>query len=422
MILRNIYAAVLALAAPGLRFMLHRRVRRGREIAGRLDEREGIDAMPRPAGRLVWLHAASVGESLSVLPVLAALPAHVTVLMTTGTVTSAAMLARRLPELGLERRVLHRFVPLDVPRWVARFLDHWRPEMAAFVESEVWPNLLAGCAARGIPAVLVNARLSPASFAKWRRVPGLARGLFGGFAWAQAQSAGDAERIMSLGGPASTLTGNLKFAAPALPADAAELARLSRCLEGRPCWVAASIHPGEDAGILHVHAHVAQRLPGLVTILVPRHPERGVQIASQNASVALRSRGEDVPAGGGVWVVDTLGELGLVYRLGAPVFVGRSLGASGGQNPLEPARLGCAVAVGPNTGNFSDIVAVLEQAGGLARVADVAGLADWVLAMLRDPARRAARGAAGMAASCGFAALPGAVAARIVATLPRDGG
>jgi 3-deoxy-D-manno-octulosonic-acid transferase len=423
-ILRNLYAGAIALAVPGLRLMLRRRVRRGREIAGRLGEREGIETTPRPAGRLVWMHAASVGESLSVLPVLAAFPAGVTVLMTTGTVTSAAMLARRLPELGLAAQVLHRFVPLDVPRWAARFLDHWRPDVAVFVESEVWPNLLAGCAARGIPAVLVNARLSAASFDRWRLVPGLARSLFGGFAWVQAQSEGDAARIAAIGGPASGLTGNLKFAAPVLPVDAAELLRLQGLLAGRPCWVAASIHPGEDAGILKVHSDIAPQIPGLLTIMVPRHPERGAHIASQIVSVAVarRALGENPPAAGGVWVVDTLGELGLVYRLGAPVFVGRSLGASGGQNPLEPARLGCAVAVGPATGNFSDIVAALEQSGGLVRVADVPDLAAWVLAMLADPPRRAAIGAAGIAASRRMAALPGDVAARIIGMMSPEGG
>ncbi|MBN8892956.1 MAG: 3-deoxy-D-manno-octulosonic acid transferase, partial [Rhodospirillales bacterium] len=161
--LRALYAGLTTLASPLLRLMLARRVRRGKEIAARLPERRGIDATPRPPGRLLWLHAASVGETVSVLPVLAALPPDMQVLMTTGTVTSAALLDRRLPELGLQTRVRHRFVPLDVPRWAGRFLDHWRPDAAAFVESEIWPNLLEGCAARGIPLMLVNARLSPRS-------------------------------------------------------------------------------------------------------------------------------------------------------------------------------------------------------------------------------------------------------------------
>jgi 3-deoxy-D-manno-octulosonic-acid transferase len=420
--LRSIYATAIQLAAPALRLMLARRVRRGREIASRLGEREGIDTAPRPEGKLLWMHAASVGETVSVLPVLSALAGsmpNATVLMTTGTVTSAAMLASRLPELGLQGRVIHRFVPLDVPRWVRRFLDHWRPDVVAFVESEIWPNLLAGCAARGIPVMMVNARLSPGSFARWRKLPGLARELFGGFAWVQAQSAGDAARIEALGGRASALAGNLKFAADQLPADADEVARLRGLLAERPVWVASSTHPGEDAAVLEVHAALSRAHPGLVTVVVPRHPQRGADIAAKAGSVPVtrRALGQDPPTAGGLWVVDTLGELGLVYRLGAPVFVGRSLGESGGQNPLEPARLGCAVAVGPNTANFADIVAVLEAAGGLARVADAGGLAAWMSGMLDDPAGRAAMGQRAVTASSRYGDLPGEVAAAIAAML-----
>ena len=411
--LHRLYATAATLAAPALRQMLRARARHGSEIADRLAERWGVEATPRPAGRLLWLHAASVGESVSVLPVLHALAqaGPGTVLMTTGTVTSAAMLARRLPELGLQQRVLHRFVPLDVPAWVARFLDHWRPDAAAFVESEIWPNLLAGCAARKIPLTLVNARMSVRSFSHWRAVPG-ARRLFAGFQAVQAQSPDDAARLLALGAPASRLTGNLKFAAEPLPVDAAELARLRTLLAGRPLWLAASTHPGEDAAIRAVHDLLLPAFPDLLTVVVPRHPGRGAQIAAEAAPrpAPRRAAGQPPPPGPGLWIADTLGELGLFYRLAGFAFVGRSLGAAGGQNPLEPARLGCAVAVGPQVGNFSDAVAVLEAAGGLARVADAPALAAWVAAMLRDPARRAAIGAAGQAASRAYAELPEAVA------------
>src|SRR6185312_4335765 len=171
--------------------MLLARLRRGKELPERLPERRGIETTPRPAGRLLWLHAASVGETVSILPVLQALAARapdLTLLLTTGTVTSARLLATRLPELGLERRVQHRFVPLDVPRWVARFLDHWQPDAAGFVESELWPNLLAACTARRIPVMLLNARMSVRSSERWKRVPGLARHVLGSFSRVQAQS------------------------------------------------------------------------------------------------------------------------------------------------------------------------------------------------------------------------------------------
>jgi 3-deoxy-D-manno-octulosonic-acid transferase len=412
----RLYAGLARLAAPLLRVLLRRRAGRGKEILARLGEREGIEASARPAGRLIWLHAASVGEAVSILPVLGALPAEVRVLLTTGTVTSAALLARRLPELGLDGRVMHRFVPLDVPGWAGRFLDHWRPEVAGFVESEIWPNLLAACRARGIPAMLVNARISPRSFARWQRLGGLGRAVFASFAVAQAQSPAVAGRLRALGVRRVVDEGNLKFAAPPLPCDAAELGRLRAVLGGRPVWLAASTNAGEEALLLPVHDALAARFAGLLTIIVPRHPERGAEIAALagGRAVARRARGEGPPQGekdgAGVWVADTLGELGLFYRLVGHAFVGRSLVPLGGQNPIEPARLGCAVAVGPHVFNFPEAVAVLEGAGGLARVGDARALGEWVAGMIADPGRAAAMGAAGQAAVRGAEGLPGRVA------------
>jgi 3-deoxy-D-manno-octulosonic-acid transferase len=409
--LHTLYAAATTLATPGLRAMLAQRATRGKEVLERLDERRGIDATARPLGKLLWMHAASVGETVSVLPVLAALSSRV--LITTGTVTSATLLARRLPELELADRVMHRFVPLDVPAWSTRFLNHWRPDAAAFVESEIWPNLITGCTRRAIPLMLVNARLSERSLSHWRLAPSLARRLFGAFAMVQAQSATDAERLQALGGPATTLTGNLKFAAPPLPVDASELERLRRLIAGRPVWFAASTHPGEEPIILGVHAMLTARHPRLLTIIAPRHPERGPAIAAQACGIPAtrRSQGTDPPAEAGIWIADTLGEYGLFYRLAGIAFVGRSLVERGGQNPLEPARLRCAVAVGPYVHNFADPVAVLEQAGALVRVEDKDALAIWLEAMLTDPDHRAVTAEAGIAASSRYAELPGQVAA-----------
>lgn len=405
-----LWAAATAAAAPGLRIMLYLRLRRGKELAGRLAERRGVDSTPRPKGRLLWLHAASVGETVSVLPVLTALgerAPELTVLLTTGTVTSARLLARRL-DAGLEARVLHRFVPLDVPAWAARFLDHWRPDAAAFVESELWPNLLLACRRRAIPAMLVNARMSARSFAGWRRLPGLARAALGCFVQVRAQSDTDAERLRALGAHHVSAPGDLKFAAPPLPVDGTELERLRSLLDGRPVWVAASTHPGEEALILSVHQTLAAAHPGLLTILVPRHPERGAAIAAMAEGLVLRRRAAgEPPPDQGVWLADTLGELGLWYRLARIAFVGRSLvGPGGGQNPLEPARLGCAVAVGPHTGNFTAAVEALESVGALTRVAGASGLAAWVSTMLADPARQRLAGEAGVAAAARSADLP----------------
>lgn len=408
----RLYAALAARAAPALRRLLRHRAARGREVCARLPEREGIDPTPRPAGTLLWLHAASVGESVSILSVLAALPPDTQVVLTTGTVTSANLLARRLPELGLADRVHHRFVPLDVPAWAGRFLDHWRPDACGFVESEIWPNLLAACHLRAIPTMLVNARISPRSFARWHRLPGLAAALFGGFALAQAQSPSTAQRLRMLGVQRVIEEGNLKFAAAALPCDAAELSRLRSVCRARPIFLAASTNAGEEALLLPVHDALTARFPTLLTIIVPRHPERGPDIAALAAPrpTTRRAAGEDPPTEAGIWIADTLGELGLFYRLSGHAFVGRSLVPLGGQNPIEPARLGCAIAVGPHVFNFAEAVEALESAGGLTRVADAAALTDWVAHMLTDPSRAAAIGAAGQAAVRGFEGLPARIA------------
>ncbi len=411
------WSMAAAAAAPLLRVLLHRRVAAGKEVANRLPERRGIDPTPRPEGRLLWLHAASIGEALSVLPVLQAMPADIFTLFTTGTMTSARLLAQRIPAEGLEARVMHRFVPLDVPAWVARFLDYWRPDLAAFVESEIWPNTLAACRERQIPTVLLNARMSVRSAARWCHVPGFAAELIGGFAWIAAQSQADARRLASLGGRHVEALGNLKFAATDLPADPAELARLATLLGDRPRWLAASTHPGDEEVVAAVHQRLAQTHPGLLTAIVPRHPERGAAIAGALGDAPRRALGQD--PGDGLWIADTLGEVGLLYRLFPIVFMGKSFAAGGGQNPLEPARLCCAIATGPDTANFADAVAALRTAGGLAEVADAAALAVWVEAMLRDPAARRAMGEAARAAAGAQAQLPALIAAKLVELIER---
>ena len=418
-------------AAPGLRVLLRRRALRGREVASRLAERRGIDATPRPAGTLLWVHAASVGETASVLPVLAALPGSASVLLTTATVTGAALAERRFAELGLSPRMTHRFAPLDVPAWAARFVAHWRPDAAAFVESELWPNLLAACRTRAIPVALVNARLSERSAQGWGRAPALARHMLRGFALVTAQSEDDAARLRALGARDVTVPGNLKYAAAALPVDEAALSRMRAALDGRPVWLAASTHPGEETLILAVHRRLAARHPGLVTIIAPRHPDRGPALAralaeplpsdaqaGAPARVARHGAGEGPPPGG-VWVFDALGELGTLFRLAGIVAMGNSLaGEGGGHNPLEPARAGCAVATGPLTANFTAVMDRLRAAGGLHVAAGQDDLATWVDLMLRDPDARRAAAEAGSRAADAFAGLPAATAASLMRLIP----
>ena len=403
--------AVLEWGAPAF---LRWRLKRGKEDAKRLPERLGVTTVARPDGQLVWLHGASVGEGLALIPLVERLQARgLAVLMTTGTVTSAALLAQRLPA-----GALHQFVPLDGPRAARRFLDHWRPDLVLIAESELWPNLLSTARRRGIPVALVNARMSARSFARWRRLPALARPLLGGLDLILAQSQADAERYAALrGGPVAN-TGNLKYDAAPPPADPAALAALRSAVAERPVWVAASTHAGEDLACCGVHAALKARLPGLLTILVPRRVDRGPVLLAEAARLGLtagaRSQGSSIEAATDIHVADTMGELGLFCRLGTAVFVGKSLVAGGGgQNPIEPAKLGNAILHGPHVANFTDVYAALDASGGGRAVVDAAALADALLTLLRAPdachaaadAARQAVGGAGGAADRTMAAL-----------------
>jgi 3-deoxy-D-manno-octulosonic-acid transferase len=393
-----IYRPLARAAAPALRAWLRRRARRGKEDPARLGERQGIVALPRPAAPLIWLHGASIGEARSALPLLRRLldlhPAA-EALFTSGTLTSARMLAGALPA-----RARHQFAPLDVPAWVDRFLDHWRPDVAIWLESELWPNTLAALAARGVPSALVNARLSPESFARWRRGFGLLRPPLACFKVVLAQSAGDGERLAALGAAAPRVVGNLKFDVGQLPADIAMLAELGAGIGPRPLWLAASTHAGEEEIVADVHRRVAATHPGLLTIIVPRHAERGAEIAAMLAAhglaVARRATGQSVAPEHAIYLADTMGELGLFYRLAPIAFVGGSLIRHGGQNPLEAAALDTAILAGPHTWNFVEIAAALEAAGGLVRVHDSASLAARLEALLAEPdtRRRMAQAAA----------------------------
>lgn len=393
------YAALAGLVAPALGLWLRRRARRGKEDPARLGERRGESPLARPPGRLVWIHGASVGEARSVLPlldrILAAHPAA-EALVTTGTLTSARLLAQTLPA-----RARHQFAPLDVPAWTARFLDHWRPDAALWVESELWPNMLAAMASRGIPAALVNARLSARSFARWRRLGAALRPPLGAFAHVLAQSDADAARFAALGARGVGMPGNLKFDAAILPVDAAGLAALRAALAGRPCWLAASTHDGEEEIAAAAHAALAPAIPGLATVIVPRHAARGdaiaAMLATRGLAVARRSRGALPDRATQVYLADTMGELGLFYRLAPVAFIGRSLAKGGGQNPLEAATLGTALVAGPETANFADIYDRLAVAGGVRIVRDVAGLAAALGDLLGDTAARAAAAAAATA-------------------------
>lgn len=307
------------------------------------------------------------------------------ILVTTGTVSSSRVIAARLPAAAI-----HQFVPLDLPGAVRRFFDHWRPDLACFAESELWPNLLAEAHRRAIPAVLVNARMSKRSFARWGAVPALVRPILHTFALILAQSDADAERLARLGGPRPASTGNLKFDVEPPPAEPASLQALQAAIGNRPVWVAASLHAGEDDLCCALHGALAPSRPGLLTILVPRKPDRGHAIGERAQALGLRARRrsceEALDPDTDLYIADTMGELGLFYRLARVAFVGKSLVGGGGQNPIEPAKLGTAILHGPHVANFEDVYALLDESGASLRVADADALQSALGSLLDDPA------------------------------------
>ena len=379
------------LAAPYLRRFLRRRAARGKELLVRLPERYGVTQVPRPAGRLIWFHAASVGETMSVLPVIQALAGKAEVLLTTGTVTSATLAAARLPAFAR-----HQFVPLDVPGWGKKFLDHWRPDAAVFVESELWPGLLTECDRRHIPRLLINARISATSARNWRRVPALARRLLTPFRHVHAQSVEDAENFRRLGLRNVLEWGNLKFFTPPLPVDEDRLAAF-RGQSSAPLWLAASTHPGEEQIIVQTHRALLAEFPGLITVIVPRHPERGSEIAALAGNAPQRSFSE-APRAGHIYVADTLGELGLFFRAAPFAFIGNSLVGFGGHNLIEPSQLGRPVITGPHNENFLQAASLLRAAEALVEVTDSTSLAAAVRFWLRQPHAAEAAGARAAAA------------------------
>ncbi len=385
----RLYRGLLSAAVPLTGAVVRRRLKRGKEDPSRIGERRGIASRQRPAGPLIWVHGASVGEVLAVGGLIEQLRAHgITILLTSGTVTSASVIGKRFaPE------IIHQYVPYDAPRYVSRFLDHWQPSLALFVESDLWPNVILSCANRRIPMVLVNGRMSQRSFPRWQQFSAAIAALLERFDLCLVQSGLDADRFSSLGARDVVVTGNLKMDVAAPPADQARFDRLISVVRGRPIVVAASTHPGEDELVVAAHRKLTRYFPGLLTVIVPRHPERGEAIArmvaAEGLEPALRSQEHLPSARTDIYIGDTMGEMGLYYRLSPVVFVGGSLVNHGGQNPIEAIKLGGAVIHGPHVFNFTEIYEALDGAGGAARADTAEALAREFGRLLSDaPARQ----------------------------------
>ncbi|MEM8785100.1 MAG: 3-deoxy-D-manno-octulosonic acid transferase [Pseudomonadota bacterium] len=356
----RLYARIMDAAGPLFRLWLAHRARKGKEIAERIGERFGEGLAPRPSGPILWVHGASVGEAFSALPLIDRLRAtrpNLFILFTTGTVTSAALIAKRLPAPGV-----HQFMPLDRPRSVDAFLDHWSPDAVVWLESEIWPTCLQAIHHRGIPAALVNARMSDKTYRGWAARKPVFHFLMRSFQIAIPQNTETHERLSALGIGNIKHPANLKYSSADLPADEADLAPLRAALSKRPIFLAAQTGAGEEPLILEAASRIRERYPALLTIIVPRHPDRGDEIirtVPQDIATARRSAGESPTEDTQVYLADTMGELGVFYRLAHLVFLGRSLVALGGSNLLEPARFAHAVLVGPHTENFAELAALI---------------------------------------------------------------
>ena len=396
------YMGLSWLAEGPARRWVNRRAARGKEDPRRLPERFGHASRPRPEGPLIWFHAASVGESVSLLALIdMALKKRpdLHILVTTGTVTSARVMGERLPA-----RAIHQFVPVDTPQAVRRFLDHWRPDAAVWTESELWPRLVVDTRARGIPMLLINARLSARSARRLAWARGYASSLFNRFDAILAQDDLGANRLYALGASPGRLvvSGSLKDTAEPLPHDPAQLKKLLGQVQGRSVWLAASTHPGEEEIVAAAHRHARKRYHGLLLILAPRHPERGPELAQRLTDagwhVALRSKGEDPERRCDIYIADTLGEMGLWYRAAPISFIGGSLVEIGGHNPFEPALLGSAIMYGPHVENFRSAYDRFARAKAAVMVQDGDALADRLVQYL-PPDRAAALANAAWAVS-----------------------
>lgn len=399
------YRCATKVLAPVVPLALERRARRGKESRARLSERLGYASQARPDGTLIWIHGASVGECLSILPLIDLLLAEGDrhILLTSGTVTSAELMAKRLPA-----RAIHQFAPVDTPAAVARFLEHWRPAAGLFVDSEIWPNLLVAAFEKNVKLALVNGRISEKSFAGWRNAKHAAARLFSLFDLSLVQDAQSAARLTALGAGHVSVAGNLKEDSPPLPADPEELALVREWIGGRPIFLATNTHEGEEAFLLDIHDRLRGQFPNLLTIVIPRHAERGAEIGRLciPRKHARRSQSELIDANTEIYVVDTMGELGLFYRLTNFAFIGKSLSAKGGQNPFEAARLGVAVLAGPHTDNFNSAYGAIFSAQGIGRVGSVEELAVLAERLVADPDEAHA---AGMRARSAVSASSGAL-------------
>ncbi len=351
---------------------IKKRLANGKEDKNRFNERIGRPTLKRPDGKLIWLHGASVGESVSMLPLIQKIletysDAHV--MVTTGTVTSADVMNKRLPE-----RAFHQFIPIDNPFFTTRFVKHWQPNVALWFESEFWPAMLSSIRRKNIPLILINGRISNKSFKRWQQFDFVCKELLSCFSLCLGQSEEDAYRLQVLGAANTMCLGNLKYAGLPLPIDQDKKAAILKQIGKRTFWLASSTHNDEEVRLAKMHKRLKEKFPGLLTLIAPRHPQRGAEIktAIENLGLkaALRSIDEKITPTTDIYIADTIGEMGIWYNIAKIVFIGGSLIPHGGQNFMEPSRVRDAVIVGPYMHNFTDAMNRAKKADAIIQVND----------------------------------------------------
>lgn len=385
----EIYNTLIRVLYPiAIKRYIKKRQENGKEDLKRFNERMGKPALKRPNGKLIWFHGASVGESISMLPLINKLlelhpEAHV--MVTTGTTTSADIMAKRLPE-----RAFHQYIPIDNPVFAARFIKHWQPSLVLWFESDFWPGMLSAIKKRGIPLLLINGRISNKSFKRWQQFDFISKELLNCFTFCLGQSEEDAYRLRMLGAKETACLGNLKYAGLPIPIDSEKLSILKRQIGSRPVWLVSSTHHDEEAKIARFIPEIQLAIPDLLTIIAPRHPQRGQEVCSavkeiSGLNCSLRSADEPITKKNDVYIADTIGEMGLWYSLCPLVFIGGSLIPHGGQNFIEPSRMRDAVIVGPHMHNFTDAMNRAKKADAIIQVNDVLELKDMVISLLKHP-------------------------------------
>ncbi|MGN0919371.1 MAG: 3-deoxy-D-manno-octulosonic acid transferase [Alphaproteobacteria bacterium] len=382
-----LYQVCWILLSPFWALLFWIRRLKGKEDTKRFKERLGIAGCQRPEGRFIWMHGASVGECLSMLPLIQKLldeDKNLHIMVTSGTVTSAALMKKRLPE-----RAFHHYFPIDFPGFTHRLIRHFKPDAVFWFESEFWPNALYAFKKEKVPLILLNGRISDKSFRRWKKLPFVIKPLLACFALTLGQSPENEERLKKLGSPATACVGNIKCAAPASPYSKEELIKLQKQIGNRPCWCGASTHANEEEMMGDIHLHLKNDFPKLLTICVPRHPDRADKLQEmfekKGLIVARRSKKNPITADTHIYLADTIGEMGLLYQLAPLVFVGGSLIPFGGQNMLEPMYWGKTVFVGPHAFNFRAFMSEGKKQKALREVPNAFALQEQIHFFLMHP-------------------------------------